>query len=1221
MVKKFLSILTILGIMGGAALAVAVPTASITTPIIASSSAGGNYYYMFAPDQVAGRLRVFRGWSEPTANGIYNECTTSPINLSGAPAAMAVDKNVETLYVSMYGGSPGVAVYKINKSNPDSPSFTLSTTITLGMSNTLNGIALSPDENYLFVADTGSQKIHIIKTVDNSILTSISISSATHLFGLAVKPDGTQLAVTNRDPNNGTVYIFDITEIASPTILTQFGIESNPDMVEPNYLLYSNDSEYLYVKVNQIKTGSNYYDVIIFDSTQYAQKASICLVKANEEDPNNQWDGITITPDDVFLYLTHYRTSIDTTKTTDDGVYGYVVKVRDDQGNHVSGNIYYPDLGQGQGWVAKGPMVYPNGFDSASGAPNGGLIFYVCSEDGHVSVTDKGSPYTDPNGKIINAPPGAPRSLKVEPVKTAAEDLKWEKSTDDGKLTPDLTYIIEYKDGAKAAWQYLNKIEKTSSASLTCDLASKLVYGVNYYLRVKTYDGFDSVKFTDVDGKFGPYSYLGPVTVGIPPSGVDPKVTKVSVKHDPEQTGTKPYVVQNWGYVYDTVMLEGTDLGNKEGYIIVGGVEIPANNSTEKIKIFSWSDTKIEFGIPRQVSEKYIESGANNIVLKTDLGSEISFEFTVNPWIFEAGGLSVTSGAVGSALQVNGVAFGPDKTVCNVILEGPETVNVETKSQRLNDPGDINLQKDMLEIVVPNLQTGDYKLWVNVGDRRIISNKLDFKVTAGAAPTITSVSPNAAPNTGTVDITINGANFDSGATPTISTFNITNVTATSTKITATVELTNQTPGKYDVVVTNTDLQKDTLTNGFTVLDSNGEPSLIIDDFEGDSVDPTTGYSDFTGAGTMTYTFSTNDKYVGSKALEITGYDLSATNYTGYYGTLKNKLDISEYTTVNVFVKSDDSEIDTFIKIQLQDEAGNDYAAVDSKGVQNPQISTKTETAFKKHTIKLSDFVQVDSTTGMPNGGGSLDTTKKIKGYSFVLVGSKNVTGKKIYVDFVAAAGYVPPVNGDKKTLKYNTDIGNKQWLSIPYTNNFKFIQGIADQLNGGAAPGTVIKITRLNPATQKLESRAYSTILKGWITAGAAISPPANVGEGFEIQINADTIVDLVKLGIHDTSFIMTLNKNTDLSLGNKHWISVPYNTPNTTIQGIADEINGGTAPGTVIKIARLNPTTQKVESKVYSTIIQGWIKAGTAIEPPIIKAEAYEIIINGDTTWTPKVK
>jgi hypothetical protein len=88
-------------------------------------------------------------------------------------------------------------------------------------------------------------------------------------------------------------------------------------------------------------------------------------------------------------------------------------------------------------------------------------------------------------------------------------------------------------------------------------------------------------------------------------------------------------------------------------------------------------------------------------------------------------------------------------------------------------------------------------------------------------PSLTRITPNTGENTGPVNVTITGNNFQKGATAKLTKSGQgdipgTNLNVTANQITGTFDLTGQTPGMWDVVVTNPDGQVGRLTNGFTI---------------------------------------------------------------------------------------------------------------------------------------------------------------------------------------------------------------------------------------------------------------------------------------------------------------------------------------------------------------------------------------------------------------------
>ena len=94
------------------------------------------------------------------------------------------------------------------------------------------------------------------------------------------------------------------------------------------------------------------------------------------------------------------------------------------------------------------------------------------------------------------------------------------------------------------------------------------------------------------------------------------------------------------------------------------------------------------------------------------------------------------------------------------------------------------------------------------------------------ASTITSITPASGSNNGVTNITnLAGTNFLTGATVKLTKTGQTDITGSNvtvvsaTKITCSFDLTNKTAGNWNVVVTNTDGQSSTLSNGFQITQS------------------------------------------------------------------------------------------------------------------------------------------------------------------------------------------------------------------------------------------------------------------------------------------------------------------------------------------------------------------------------------------------------------------
>jgi hypothetical protein len=123
---------------------------------------------------------------------------------------------------------------------------------------------------------------------------------------------------------------------------------------------------------------------------------------------------------------------------------------------------------------------------------------------------------------------------------------------------------------------------------------------------------------------------------------------------------------------------------------------------------------------------------------------------------------------------------------------------------------------------------------------------------ANPAPTVTAVSPNSGTTSGGTAVAITGTGFAAGATVNIGGSPASNVSvSSSTSITATTPA--HALGSVNVVVTNTDGQSGTLTNGYTYTSPPTETVLLEDNFNDNSLnaakwnanDVFSGYTDTT----------------------------------------------------------------------------------------------------------------------------------------------------------------------------------------------------------------------------------------------------------------------------------------------------------------------------------------------------------------------------------------
>jgi len=147
------------------------------------------------------------------------------------------------------------------------------------------------------------------------------------------------------------------------------------------------------------------------------------------------------------------------------------------------------------------------------------------------------------------------------------------------------------------------------------------------------------------------------------------------------------------------------------------------------------------------------------------------------------------------------------------------------------------ITSDILEQGGQSASSASYKLLGKARDRQLsVQTSASYNLNAGflrsayfsgvspvLAPVVIAITPSSASNTGTVNITnLGGANFQPGATVTLSKAGQTSITATNVtvvnagKITCSFDLTGAAGGAWDVTVANTDGRSGSLAGAFTV---------------------------------------------------------------------------------------------------------------------------------------------------------------------------------------------------------------------------------------------------------------------------------------------------------------------------------------------------------------------------------------------------------------------
>ena len=464
----------------------------------------------------------------------------------------------------------------------------------------------------------------------------------------------------------------------------------------------------------------------------------------------------------------------------------------------------------------------------------------------------------------------------------------------------------------------------------------------------------------------------------------------------------------------------------------VGGIRIRDASGSSGLQVYSWSDTSIEIGLPRRRNSNFINAGANAIIVTAGSVASNTVNLNIKPHIY---GISPNSGNPNITATVEGTALEGSRTIYfDATSAGSGTIS----RQNGDDPDGTN-GSDQVTITVPLALAAGLKLVSANVNTFTSNNDVTFNVIPAGAPTITQIIPNVAPNTADINVVIKGTNFQSGATAVLKKSGQPDITGvvtfdSATKLTVKLPITGKVVGKWDVVVTNPDLQTITKSKGFTITDSSGEISEIIDDYEGAAVIYPGGYAMFPSLSDITFATTEAEKYEGDKAGSTT-YVLSAAGYRGFNGTLTTMQDISSFKTLYLYVKSADASGGK-IKVQLTDVSGKNFAAVDGSGNQKVNVPTSNAT-WTKYTLQLSDFVEIDS-SGMPKAGGATLNKQAITNYQLVFTGNAASTAN-VYVDFVAAGGYTPPTSSGEVTTtiaRAADTVGSAVTISWVYNDSY-----------------------------------------------------------------------------------------------------------------------------------------------------------------------------------------
>ncbi|MBU0687423.1 MAG: hypothetical protein KKB81_06235 [Candidatus Margulisbacteria bacterium] len=451
--------------------------ATLTIPAQAAVSADGNK--LIVPSQATGDYKiVIYDVSNPALPS-----TLATINTAGAVYGVAVNPAGTKAYISISGSGVGVINLATN---------TQTNTISLP-TNFLRNIAFSPDGAYAFVVDVLG-KVYIINTATETLADTITISGGVGAYGVAVKPDGTRLAVSRRTAS-GAIYIYDITDIANPTY-----IKSMNGLVYPTYLFYGEGTQlggdpthvWLYVKNREELATEE--DVKIYDSADDTYTLSGTIKLADEHgfdrnftnDPISGYTGLALSANRQMAYVAVYNNTASKSQ-----VYRFSSAI----GNGILATTTN---------IVKENCSYP--VDSIAGVPDGRTIWFGYSLGSHYNGHDDVY-YGNNNSGFTQNAPTAPEITAPQVGATDVTEMTWNAGSDQETPGANLTYDVDYILAADINTN--NWVDYNPGVSGTSVSLENLDALTSYYLRIRTSDGTDNSAFV----------YVGPFTTGDTGSG------------------------------------------------------------------------------------------------------------------------------------------------------------------------------------------------------------------------------------------------------------------------------------------------------------------------------------------------------------------------------------------------------------------------------------------------------------------------------------------------------------------------------------------------------------------------------------------------------------------------------------------------------------------------------------------------------------------------------
>jgi YVTN family beta-propeller protein len=1164
--------------------------------------------YIYIPDTLSGssRLLIKKVYNDTTA-----PVTVATISLPGQPLGVATSPDGEKVYVAVSGATQSIKVY-----SKDGVADTVLPTITNGAFRALRGLAVAPDGKRLYAADSLANKVHVIDTVGGTVLTSIDVPVASDVYGVAVSPDNALLAVT-RKTTSGSLFVYRIDRELDGTI-SYDQLWSQSGLYYPNYPIFSPDSKRLYVRVHELSGSFN--DVYVYENpnrptapTPQSIRVPYDIATSEAYTGNNRGgEAMTLSSNGQYLYFIHFRVW----NTVAKPVEAHFYRVNNLNTDGSSRTVYsdYPRTDLNEGLMYSTTPGTPTPYDGMAASPDGSRVWYSCSEGGSYSSLRFTGFTTYPGGVLTNAIPGAPGI--VHPASASGDDLnnytsgavQWTNGVDDS--TGPYHFEVSYKRTTASTWTTPTDWAWLDGSTHNVTLPTSLSYNSWYVVQVRMHDGtyWSDPAFSELFKK----SF--------------PTITSIEVDTD-RGTGSTWQgfdFTNNIGYIYDTIKLKGSGFGTVISPWTNGAGEhnqiqfgipdkfgnyyyevIPGQEGTNH-RIISWADNEIIMIIPRKFKSGDVFK-ADPVRVKVKANDLLSTfrPFKVGAVITE---MSPRSGLAGDAMvTITGSGFGGVTGTDDVIFFDNQLTTITSRVT--------GADYDQFVVPVPaTATTGRVIVRANSIDSSAnyqgsphgsYNEPVIFTVTGVAVQNVAVTSPNGG-ETLTAGSTANITWTSSGITNVKIRYSangglhwadvVTSTPAAAGTFTWTpVPSTPTTQGRVEVSDAGDSSPLDTSDANFTIQSGGTGPQVLIDDFEGGSVDPATGYYAPFGTNPPSRTRQSTVVDSGSYAMQAlyswTGGD-PLVNWGGGWGAdlrTPQNIGITGLDRVRFRVRGDAALNATTYFIQV--------VATDNIAYRSPTKTLPATTSWSTEEATYSQmWNDVDNDGAVDAGEGyfSARADKTIKGYAIVYNGHNTtpITANH-YIDNIVAttSGIIinPDVPRNLRAAKSGSDVA----LTWDVPSGGEPTTGY--QIYTGTSASTIT-----TPLGAIIPSGAHASTHTGAVT---------DAGSHYYVVkgVNGAT-----ESGPSNVAFILKQNLVYSADRGNIFWISIPYIIPYTNAQDIVNDINGRPTPGTVTQIGRWNPDTQLYETYDWlAEPLNMW--SGTNFTP--VEGEALFVNINANTT------